>query len=126
MFADVDKIDHGTIWINFWMLFSTSLIPLATGVISESFYDTQSHVLYGAVMTTTTLLYAILEERAIRLSKKRSGNKARRMNWTAVIIFLSSIPLSFVSVYISAFIFVALPALYFILPRKFSTEEGLT
>jgi uncharacterized membrane protein len=38
MFLHVDKIPTRIIWINFMMLFSMSLIPLATGHLGEHFF----------------------------------------------------------------------------------------
>ncbi|SDD70950.1 TMEM175 family protein [Niabella drilacis] len=43
MFRYVEKANAKIIWINFWLLFSTSLIPLATATVNESFFNHRSH-----------------------------------------------------------------------------------
>lgn len=122
MFKRVEKIDFKTIWINFWLLFSASLIPLATRILQESFFERKSHTFFGAIMTAAFFFYALLEERAIKLSNHKHASFVRKMNWSATLIILLSIPLSFISIYISATIFALIPLSYFLLPQKFAEE----
>jgi uncharacterized membrane protein len=118
MFIGTEKVDPTTIWINFGLLFATSLIPLATRILDESFYDNKSHIFYGSILGITTLLYTLLEERATKHSKEGLRQKTRKMNWSSTIAYLLTIPLSFISIYLSAAIFLLIPVLYFFLPGK--------
>lgn len=118
IFNHVRKVDHTTIWFNFLLLFSTSLIPLATRIINKSFFDNKSHILFALVLGSATLFYFLLDERAIKLSDNKRSADTRRMNIIATILFFLAIPLSYISVYISSAIFVLVPASYFLLPRK--------
>lgn len=124
MFKGVEMIDFKTIWINFWLLFSASLIPLATRVLNESFFDRKNHIFFGAIMTAAFFFYSLLEERAIKLSNNNHASFVRKMNWSATLLIFLSIPLSFISIYISAIIFVSLPLTYFLLPHKYVEEEN--
>ncbi len=124
IFKHVKIIDHTTIWVNFLLMFSTSLIPLATRTIDESFYDYKSHILFALVMGTATLFYFWLDERAIKLSENKRSADTRKMNLIATVLFFLAIPLSYVSVYISAAIFILVPLSYFLLPRIIKSNFG--
>ncbi len=124
IFKHVKIVDHTTLWFNFLLLFSTSLIPLATRTINKAFLDNSSHILFALVMGTATLFYFILDERAIKLSENKRIANTRKMNLLATLLFFGAIPLSYISIYISAAIFVLVPTSYFLLPRKsFISEE---
>jgi uncharacterized membrane protein len=118
IFKHVKSVDHTTLWVNFMLLFSTSLIPLATRTIHKSFFEKESHILFAFVFGFATLFYFWLDEKAIQLSEDKRIANTRKMNFLATILFFLAIPLSYLSVYISSAIFVMLPTAYFLLPRK--------
>ncbi|MEZ4803493.1 MAG: TMEM175 family protein [Gelidibacter sp.] len=118
IFKYVKTVDHTTLWINFLLLFSTSLIPLATRTINKTFFDNKSHILFALILGSATLFYALLDERAIKLSEKKRTTDTRKMNSVATLLFALAIPLSYVSIYMSSAIFVLVPTGYFLLPRK--------
>ena len=122
IFKQIKEVDHATIWFNFLLLFSTSLIPLATKTIDHSFFDFKSHILFAAVFGSSTLFYFILDERAKKLSND-TFKGSRKLNLIATICFFLAIPMSLISVYISATIFVIFPLMYFLLPRKRQTQN---
>ncbi|WP_435137199.1 TMEM175 family protein [Formosa sp. A9] len=123
IFKYVKMVDHTTLWFNFLLLFSTSLIPLATRTIDESFYDNKSHIIFALVFGSATLFYFLLDERAIKLSGNKHTADTRKMNIVATILFMLAVPLSYVSIYISSAIFVLVPTAYFLLPRKQIKDE---
>ncbi|HNL83826.1 MAG TPA: TMEM175 family protein [Chitinophagales bacterium] len=118
MLRHVEKIDMKIVWVNFWLLFFTSLIPLATSTINEEFYNTRSHLFFGSVLTVVVLFYSILEELVYKITKHKYNESNRKMNWLSMCVFALSIPLSYVSIYISSAIFILIPFSYFILPKK--------
>ncbi|MFN8306196.1 MAG: TMEM175 family protein [Ferruginibacter sp.] len=117
IFKYVKEVDHTTIWVNFLLMFATSLIPLATKTIDEDFFNNRSHIIFAMVFGTTTLLYFWLDERAIKLSENKRSADTRKMNLVATILFFLAIPLSLLSIYISTAIFILIPFSYFLLPR---------
>lgn len=125
IFKHVKMVDHTTLWINFLLLFSTSLIPLATRTIDKEFFNNNSHILFALVLGSATLFYFLLDERAIKLSGDKRTADTRKMNVIATVLFALAIPLSYVSVYISSAIFVLVPTAYFLLPRKQVKDEIL-
>ncbi|MEH0157286.1 TMEM175 family protein [Limibacter armeniacum] len=118
IFRHVKMVDHTTLWINFLLLFSTSLIPLATRTIDKSFYDNRSHIMFAIVLGSATLFYFLLDESAIKLSGDKRTADTRKMNLIATLLFTSAIPLSYVNIYLSSAIFILVPTAYFLLPRK--------
>jgi len=121
MFLHVDKIPTKIIWINFMMLFSMSLIPLATGHLGEHFFQKESHMFYAAIMTAVAVPYTLLQFSVNRILTSK-GEKERQyfnwLNWTATFLYIISIPLSSISIYISTAIYLIMPIIYFILPKK--------
>ncbi|MCR8667426.1 TMEM175 family protein [Aestuariibaculum sp. M13] len=118
IFRHVKMVDHTTLWLNFLLLFSTSLIPLATRTIDKAYFDNKSHILFALIFGSATLLYFLLDERAIKLSENKRVADTRKMNIIATLLFFLAIPFSYLSIYISSAIFVLVPTAYFLLPRK--------
>jgi uncharacterized membrane protein len=119
----VSKINMTIIWINFAMLFSMSLIPLATGLLGEHFLQKESHMFYGAIMASVALPYTLLQANIYKLPSNRNNkewNRINKLNWTATILYMLSIPLSLLSIYFSSAIFIIFPIVYFLLPKKLS------
>lgn len=124
IFKHVKEVDHTTLWVNFLLMFATSLIPLATKTIDEDFFNNRSHIIFALVFGICTLFYFWLDERAIMLSDNKRSADTRKMNLVATALFFLAIPLSFVSVYISAAIFILVPTSYFLLPRLTKTNHS--
>jgi len=118
IFNNIERVDTTTVWFNFILLFIMSLFPLATRLISESFYNSKTHIFYGAVLAAATILYTILQDRVNKLSGTARHNKMHLINSLAMLICLLSIPLSLVSVYLSGAIFLLIPALYFVVSAR--------
>jgi len=75
---------------------------------------------YGAVLTLVSLTYTLLQFNLNRLLKSINDKDKRRINkinWLATILYALSIPLSFISIYLSTVIFIMFPVIYFI-PSK--------
>jgi len=119
MFIKVEKVDTGTVWANFAFLFTLSLVPLATGPLGEEFQKTGSHVFYGAVCTLTALTYTLLQAR-VNKKYNHSNNKVKyhMFDIIGIVLYGLSIPLSFVSIYISAIIFIMIPTIYFMQSKR--------
>ena len=66
IFVHTERICHSVVWINFFLLFATSLIPLATAPLSEHFQKRPSHIFYGLVLGLVSLLYSFLQDQNAR------------------------------------------------------------
>jgi uncharacterized membrane protein len=118
IFVHAERICHSVVWINFFLLFATSLIPLATAPLSEHFHERPSHILYGLVVGLVSFLYSLLQDQNARKSKIKLKASIHWVNWVTCTLYFTSIPLSYFSIYFSTAIFVFCPVMYFILSRK--------
>jgi uncharacterized membrane protein len=117
-----DKIPHttiGLVWYNAFLLFSISLIPLPTSFLSN--YPTlyQATMFYGFVMFLNSLAFLLMRRYVEVDAKLIPYNKmAHKSNFISTGLYLLSIPLALVSIYLSFIIFIGVPVWYF-LPDKF-------
>ena len=118
IFVSVKIVHINLVWINFGLLFCTSLLPLATEHISNNVHEIANHILFGSIMAVTTFLYTIIEKIVMIETKEKRAKKINLRNWISVIMFLISIPLSFVSIYLSGFIFIVVPLMYFLISKR--------
>jgi uncharacterized membrane protein len=105
-------------WWNINFLFWMSLIPLSTAVLGNAPLEPAAAAFYGAVLTATAISFTLLHRCAVTI-----GSKAGKLDHLHLLIiykdsiftvlYALSVPLAFVSVYISAAIFVIVAAAYF-------------
>lgn len=117
-----DIIPHSTsklVWYNVFLLFSMSLIPLPTAFLSDHPFLEQAVMFYGFVMFLNALAFLLMRRYIEVKAKLIPYNKmVQRSNLISTSLYLLSIPLAFVSVYLSYIIFIGIPIWYF-LPDKF-------
>ena len=117
-----DKIPHSTsklVWYNVFLLFSISLIPLPTAFIAKYPLLQQAAAFYGAIMFLNALAFLLMRRYIEDRAKLIPVNKmVQKSNLISVSLYLLSIPIAYVSVYLSFIIFVGIPIWYF-LPDKF-------
>lgn len=117
IFVPIEKVSIRITWLNFILLFMMSIIPLPTKALGENFFSKDAHLFYGIVITTTAFFYSTLQSEVNKCSEqlnKEERKKINRLNWTSTLIYGLSIPLSFISIYLSTFIFLLIPAIFFI------------
>jgi uncharacterized membrane protein len=128
MFMVIEKIDTKAIWTNLFLLFFMSLIPLPTKALGENFFDRESHVFFGLIMTATSITYSLLQTMIIStMAKVSTENKTNtnRLNWSSAFLYAASIPLSYISIYLSTCIFILIPIVYFIPTKKLHVSNNL-
>ena len=117
-----DKLPHSTsqlVWYNVFLLFAMTLIPLPTAFLSDHPFLEQAVMFYGFVMFLNALAFLLMRRYIEVKAKLISYNKmVQRSNLISASLYLLSIPLAFVSVYLSYIIFIGIPLWYF-LPDKF-------
>ena len=124
----VARSDRKLLWLNLLFLFWLSIIPLPTAFLAEHFHDPEASVLYGISMLTAggsfALMNAYAEKKKLFIenfsSKVRS--KIIKMNILSTVLYIISIFIGYVSVYISLAIFVLVPALY-LFPQNVELEK---
>lgn len=116
-----DKIPHSNaklIWYNAFLLFAMSLIPLPTAFLAVHPFLPQAVMFYGLVLSLNSLGFALLRWHIEVKAKLLPYNRfVQRSNAISLMLYISSIPLAFVSIYLSFAIFIGIPIWYF-LPDK--------
>ncbi len=127
MFHLLENTDEQLLWQNFLFLFFLSLIPFATAIIGANPFIALSPAIYGLIMLLTTLTYVIMRNYSIRknlihtdkdkvLTQKifKVSMRARTKAIIGTVVYLISIPLAYVNVYISYVCFIIPPIIFFI------------
>lgn len=127
MFHLLEKTDEHLLVQNLIFLFCMSLIPLATAFFGADPLIPESVALYGFVLLMTTFAFTLMRSYSIRnklvhrdknrdvtVKVYRVSLKARTKSYIGTLAYLVSVPMAFVSVYISFACFVVVPVLFFI------------
>jgi uncharacterized membrane protein len=127
LFHLLEKTDPALVWQNTAFLFFISLVPLATGIVGANPMIPLAPAVYGMIMLLCTVSFALMRHHSLTrwlLHTDRDENltksiqkvsvKARRKTIMGSLFYLASIPLAFVSVYISYACFIIPPVLFFI------------
>ena len=105
-------------WWNINLLFWISLVPLSTAVLGNAPLESTASAFYGAVLTATTVSFTLLHRCAVTIGSR--AGKLDRLHLLIIYkdsfftaLYALSVPLAFVSNYISMAIFLIVPAAYF-------------
>lgn len=119
LFDKIPNSDSKLVWYNAFLLFSMSLIPLPTAFLAEYHSMYQATMFYGFIMFLNAFAFFLMRRYVEVDAKLIPYNKmVHKSNVISTSLYLLSIPLSLVSVYLSFIIFVGIPIWYF-LPDKF-------
>ena len=127
MFHLLGKTDESLLIQNLFFLFWMSLIPLGTVLVSANPKIPESAALYGVIMLLATISFAIMRVYTIRknlVHKDADKEITAKIRWVTLkartksiigsFAYLSAIPLAYVNVYLSYFIFLIPPIIFFI------------
>jgi len=118
----VREVTARLLWSNLNLLFWMSLVPFVTEFVGKNYHEPMAVALYGLDLALCGCSFYILRTELVRQDsadgnlRDYHGSIQRKNAFSAGLYFLSA-PLAYVSVYASFFIFVLIPALYF-LPEK--------
>lgn len=105
-------------WWNINLLFWMSLIPLSTAVLGNAPLEPTAAAFYGAVLTATAVSFSLLHRCAVTIGSR--AGKLDRLHLLIIYkdsfftaLYACSVPLAYVSIYISLTIFLIVPAAYF-------------
>jgi len=121
MFHATRHVSAGILWSNLHLLFWLSLFPFATAWMGENHMAPAPTAAYGAVLLLAAIAYYILQS-AIIAREGRDSLLARAIgrDWKgklSPVLYLSAIPLAFVSPWISNSLY-ALVALIWLVPDR--------
>jgi uncharacterized membrane protein len=118
----VHSVTARLLWSNLNLLFWMSLVPFVTDFMGNNYHQPMAVALYGLDLFMCSMGFYFLRSELIRQSGHDTAmveyhEGVQRKNALSAALYLISVPLAYVSVYISFFIFVLIPATYF-LPEK--------
>ena len=113
------------LWSNLNLLFWMSLVPFVTDFLGKNYHQPLAVALYGLDMTLCSSAFILLRTELIRqeqhdLEMIEYHRGIQRKNFFSFLLYLSSVPLAYFSVYLSFFVFALIPAIYFLPEKKLS------
>jgi uncharacterized membrane protein len=121
IFQAVKHVNGSILWGNLFLLFWLSLIPFATSWIGSQHFSAVPMSLYGFVLFMSGFSYNILLKKILKLEGKNSVlarvTEKDSKGKISLFCYLLGIPTSFISVWISGFLYFAV-ALFWIIPNK--------
>src|SRR5580693_3176134 len=124
----VHTVTARLLWSNLYLLFWMSLVPFVTDFMGKNYREPMAVALYGLDLFFCASGYYLLRRELIR----QSGNdlemvehhqRIQRKNAFSGGLYLLSVPLAYVSVYASFFIFALIPAMYFLPEKKLAAQH---
>jgi uncharacterized membrane protein len=117
-------------WWNNNLLFWMSLVPFVTGFLGANPFRPLAYALYGSVLALCILSLMLLRlyvAQRVKTGRAVDAHHMRLLRKSAVgaVLYAASVPLAYVSLYISMAIFAAVPAMFFLpeaLPGKLPEE----
>ncbi len=116
------KVTGSILWANLHLLFWLSLTPFATAWMGENHFAPAPTALYGAILLCSAVAYYVLQQRIIRsqgpdsLLKRAIGG-----DWKgklSPLLYAASIPLAFVSPWISVALYVTVSLIWLVPDRR--------
>jgi uncharacterized membrane protein len=122
LFHSARHVSAAILWANLHLLFWLSLFPLATAWMGENHADPIPSAVYGFVLLMAAIAYYLLQC-AIIAHEGRNSLLARALgrDWKgklSPLIYLSAMPLAFVSTWISSGLYACVALLWLIPDRR--------
>ncbi len=135
MYALLQKTDERLLLQNLFFLFWVSLIPLSTAFVGASPLIPDAVAFYGFILLMSTFAFSRMRSYSLRKKLVHSDTnrrlalkiynvslKAKTKSYIGTAAYLCSVPLAYVSVYLSFAFFTIMPILFFI-PEGIDDEE---
>jgi TMEM175 potassium channel family protein len=126
MMQSAHKVTGGVLWANHALLFFLTLFPLMIRWIDDAGVTSWPAACFGLVLVGASTSYVLLERALISAEGGSSAVKralgGETKEWISYAFYVASIPLAFVSPYISVAIFVGVSFLWFVPDRRFERE----
>ena len=124
----VHSVTARLLWSNLYLLFWMSLVPFVTDFMGKNYHEPLAVALYGLDMWLCATGYFLLRKELIDQSRHDSAmieyhQSVQRKNAFSSALYLLSVPLAYVSIYASLFIFALIPALYFLPEKRLAGSE---
>ena len=118
---DLDQVTHGILWSNLALLFSLSLIPVATDWVAVRGISPFSIALYSTVCAFPGISWITLSTLICRHTGKHPAS-GMGQQLTSAALYLGAIPMAYVSPYI-ALGMICLVATFWLVPPRRIVEQ---
>jgi uncharacterized membrane protein len=123
MMQSARRVSGGVLWANHALLFWLTLFPLMIRWIDEAGVTPLPVASFGMVLIGGSMSYLLLERALINAEGDESKVKRARgggaKEWISFALYVASVPLAFVSPYISIAIFVGVSIVWIVPDRRF-------
>ena len=114
----LEQANGRVLWLNNHLLFWLSLVPFTTAYMGENHVAPLPVALYGLVLFCSGVAFdllrrAIAQDQGTDPALAAVHLRSNRTNAIAAGLYLASVPLAWVSVWLSVFIFLLVPFIYF-------------
>jgi uncharacterized membrane protein len=119
----VREVTARLLWSNLYLLFWMSLVPFVTDFLGKNYREPMAVALYGLDLTLCSSAFYLLRIILLEQDHHDSGlseyhASIQRKNAFSGALYLLSVPLAYLSIYASFFIFALIPAMYFFPENK--------
>jgi uncharacterized membrane protein len=119
----VREVTARLLWSNLNLLFWMSLVPFVTEFLGKNYHQPMPVALYGLDLSMCGVAFYVLRSELVRQSRHDTSlaeyhERVQRKNLFSAGLYFSAALLAYVSIYISFFIFVLIPATYFLPERR--------
>lgn len=116
------------LWSNLYLLFWMSLVPFVTEYLGKNYHQPLAVALYGLDLVLCSSAFYLLRTILLRQDQHDTAladyhASIQRKNVLSGALYLSSVPLAYVSIYASFFIFALIPAMYFLPEKRLTKQE---
>lgn len=124
----VRRVTARLLWSNLNLLFWMSMVPFVTDFLGKSYREPMAVALYGLDLGLCGCSFYLLRAELVRQERSNLNlsdyhASMQRKNAFFASLYLLSVPLAYVSIYASFFIFALIPAMYFLPEKKLAASE---
>jgi uncharacterized membrane protein len=126
MMQSARRVSGGVLWANHALLFWLTLFPLMIRWIDEAGVTSLPVASFGVVLIGGSMSYLLLERALIKAEGEQSKVKRAvgggAKEWISFAFYVASVPLAFVSPYISVAIYVGVSIMWVVPDPRFARE----
>lgn len=125
----VREVTARLLWSNLNLLFWMSLVPFVTDFLGKNYREPMAVALYGLDLALCGLSFFVLRTELVRQDRDNPElaeyhSTIQQKNVLSFALYFLAVPLAYVSVYVSFFIFALIPAMYFLPEKKLAASRG--
>jgi len=107
-----------TLWFNSLLLFTVTLVPVATRFLGMHPTSPRAAAAYGSVAAVCTAAFMLLRSHAARTTRndvhRGIHRRVIRRTWVFLAIYIASVPLAFANIWLAWVCFVIVPPMLFL------------